>query len=68
MASKRRLRRKTCENKIRYATKDEALAAARKIFRAHGDSMSAYGCGSHFHLGHLPAAVRQIIAERRAHR
>lgn len=54
MSSKRRLRRRGCENKIPYPTKDEARAAASRINRSgKGSGQSAYRCdfGDHFHIG-----------------
>lgn len=46
-----------------YPTRRLARLAARQ---AHpGERLSAYACGSHFHLGHLPQAVAGGFRDRR---
>lgn len=68
MASKRRLRRKACEAKIRHATLEGALIARKRTPGRY--EMIAYKCPhcSGFHIGHPPARVRQSIAARRRER
>lgn len=54
MASKRALRRKMCEGKVRYTTIEEAEAVARWQSRMANETIVAYPCkfGRHFHTGH----------------
>lgn len=59
MASKRRLRRKQCQNKVKYyALEDARRALSRAIdlnLGTHRDSpMGVYRChyGGHYHIGH----------------
>ena len=61
MASKRNLRRRACEGKVRYASKDEAERVGRAL-RLH-----AYACPhcSGFHNGHPPGPVKQGLAAKR---
>lgn len=65
MASKRRLRRKACGNKQRFATQDAAIAALRALTRSRGwhGYMAPYRCSfcGGFHYGHPPQHVRQAI-------
>lgn len=62
MASKRRLRRKSCTGK--RAFESEAEAKANNRFR-----LRPYKCTfcSLFHLGHTPKKIRQAVAARRGH-
>lgn len=66
MASKRRLRRKTCGNKARYPSQEAALNAIKALFRARGFQgyLAPYRCPfcNAFHYGHPPRQVRQAIA------
>jgi hypothetical protein len=66
MASKRRLRRKSCAAKHRYPTLDAALRDARDIGRKQGGRLNAYGCHfcGGFHVGHTPARVARIVDAR----
>lgn len=62
MASKRRLRRKACGNKVKHATHDEAILVAHKTARKYKQRLSAYKCkycGS-YHVGHTPKEVKQF--------
>ena len=65
MASKRRLRRKSCIGKVRYATQDDAIAALCAFTRKRGwhGFMTPYRCGfcHGFHFGHPPKRVRQAL-------
>lgn len=70
MSSLRRLRRRSCGNKIRYATLSLASEAA-KLLSARGELwMGAYRCRfcKQYHIGHMPKAVRQSILSRQAQR
>lgn len=57
MASKRRLRRRQCEGKVKHATAENAAIAIRKVHRAkgHQGQMHAYRCPfcGQFHVGHV---------------
>lgn len=66
MASKRRLRRKACTGKVRFASQDDALAAIKAMIRKHGRGigvMTPYRCPfcNGFHFGHPPRRVRQAL-------
>jgi hypothetical protein len=54
MASKRRLKRKSCKGKIAYSDKTKAIAAARSLFKKTGEYVQAYKCrySDHWHCGH----------------
>lgn len=67
MSSKRRRRRKACLGKDRYATPDEAAAAARRG-RARGHWLVGYRCPfcTGHHIGHPTARIRQA-ARHAAH-
>ena len=63
MASKRRLRRKACSGKNKY-TREYAKEVARRMCKQFpGQKLWAYPCkfGSHWHVGHVPAAERQRL-------
>ena len=67
MASKRHVRRKQCEGKIKFPDQQTAERAAASHMRAHSLWMTAYHCPhcSRYHIGHPPSRVRQAIAARR---
>jgi cytochrome c5 len=67
MTSRRAQRRRECERKLTYGSLEEALSAAREIYRVHGDSLQAYHCRwcHQHHLGHTPHKVKQAMAARR---
>ena len=54
MASKRRLRRKQCEGKRKFADAQEATAFLKATYSASA-AMNSYHCGfcRSWHLGHL---------------
>ena len=69
MASKRHQRRRSCESKVAYATKDEATRAAAGLRKSFfGGSWSAYRCEwcGRYHVGRQNARQRQAMAARRA--
>jgi hypothetical protein len=68
MSSKRQLRRKQCEGKIKYPNLPEAERAARAMSKAVKQGLSAYKCKfcGMFHMGHTPAKVRQAMRRRQA--
>lgn len=71
MSSKRRLRRKRCERKTRFAEKEGALGAARHTRTATGSGpMSAYECPwcGGWHVGHMSRTMIREMAQRRAAR
>ena len=62
MASKRRLRRKQCEGKRRYATQSDAQAQADRARGVDGGTYIArYLCEfcNGWHIGHRPGATRE---------
>jgi hypothetical protein len=64
--SKRRLRRKSCEGKRRYATKQEAESAAWEAAVRLGEWLHPYACRfcGRFHIGHPTKKARQGYAGR----
>jgi hypothetical protein len=66
MASKRRIRRKSCTGKIRHASKEEARIAAQKL-RAKGEIVGVYLCRfcNGWHVGHTPRKIRRIMRARK---
>jgi len=56
MSSKRKLRRKKCEGKTRYTTRDSAWCAARKLKKTLAQNIRAYKCKfcKGWHIGHTP--------------
>ena len=58
MSSKRRLRRKACQGKIRHKTDGAAFYAASKT----GDGCAHYRCEfcSGYHVGHPPSSVKGL--------
>ena len=47
--------------KRRYASKSDARNAAKDL----GETMSAYQCGTYWHMGHLPRTVKAGLTDRR---
>lgn len=69
MASKRHQRRRGCERKHAYATRDEATRAAGQLRRAYlGGTWAAYRCAfcGQYHVGRPNARQRQATRDRRA--
>lgn len=66
MASKRRLRRKSCEGKIQFPDKETAMKACYSYKRKFGQFMTAYPCKfcSGWHFGHPPKSVRHALAAK----
>lgn len=68
MASKRRLRKRQCEGKIRYTTMEQAIAQAKNLRRRSGIVYDAYkcphACGG-FHVGRRTDKVNHTIKTRR---
>lgn len=66
MSSKRRLRRKSCAGKRRYATFQEAMAAVCEARQRTGDTIGPYRCrfARHFHIGHVTDKQRRAVAAR----
>jgi hypothetical protein len=56
MASKRRIRRRACENKRRFETETQAVAMAVHLRKKSAIDYrgSAYPCGDHWHVGRKP--------------
>lgn len=63
MASKRRLRRRSCEGKTRFATEGAARRHAHRLHELDGACMSWYRCefcgGKWWHVGHTRAKDRE---------
>jgi hypothetical protein len=73
MASKRAIRRRSCERKRRYPTEAEARRGAAALNRRQPDKVHAYRCAfcgltPHWHVGHPPLRVARAIADRRGGR
>lgn len=62
MASKRRLRRKSCTGKLRYERADAERLARRASYQTRS-RISAYECWScgGWHIGHTPGKVRRAM-------
>jgi hypothetical protein len=54
MSSRRRLRRKACEGKMRHETQAQAVAHAIHLYRKTGEQMQSYHCRfcRRWHVGH----------------
>jgi hypothetical protein len=70
MASKRGKRRKSCGQKKRYETREEALAVWRSLQRRETHPMRVYPCRfcRGYHVGHMPHKnVRAMENKRMQH-
>lgn len=68
MASKRHLRRRSCEGKVRHASAAAAQLAAGKLRKTHdGGAWAAYRCQfcGAWHVGRQSAQQRQATHARR---
>jgi hypothetical protein len=63
MASRRRLRRRSCGEKASYASEDEAREAVRQLGRKGGTWLRQYRCRfcRRWHLGHTPHETRRKV-------
>ncbi len=63
MSSKRAVRRKSCETKVRHSTQEQAWATAHRLM----NGAVPYKCrfGNHWHTGHHPAQVKRSVEARR---
>lgn len=65
MSSKRRIRRKSCTGKHRFADQAAALAAIRALHARKGwqGLLTPYRCKfcNGFHFGHPPASLRKHL-------
>ena len=66
MASKRHVRRKACEGKVKFTDQEKATKAAYSYLKSYGQYMHTYKCKfcSRWHIGHPPKAVRRALAAR----
>jgi hypothetical protein len=66
VSSKRNIRRKQCERKIRFGSAGAARQRSKAIVRAGGDLLDVYPCEfcGGWHIGHRPARVETAIAEK----
>lgn len=62
MSSKRAIRRRACNGKVRHASAQDAHAAMKHLHRDKGDqgAMNAYHCQfcGGYHIGHRPGVKR----------
>ncbi len=67
MASKRHLRRKSCEGKRSFPTMEEAGRAAGVSSGVYRTFLTAYRCQfcHRFHIGHPPREVRRALRAKR---
>ena len=67
MASKRHLRKKSCEWKRSYATKDAAIGASIGLRKRTGSVTGAYRCPfcGRYHHGHTASRTRKALRKRR---
>jgi hypothetical protein len=63
MASKRRLRRKSCDKKTVYATREDALMACSTYLKKFKSRIVPYKCqfANHWHNGHMPKRKEEIL-------
>lgn len=59
MSSKRRLRRKACEGKVRYLTHADACTVLSRLNRRELNAYRCPHCGW-YHIGHIQAKVRRL--------
>lgn len=66
MASKRRIRRKQCQGKIRHVDMESANKAAFVNRRNTGEKLFAYGCKfcGGFHIGHQSRKQRKAMVAK----
>lgn len=64
MASKRRLRRKSCLGKAAHSTRDGSLI---QLWRSRARGLLVYRCNfcKQFHVGHPGRKIRQAITAKR---
>jgi hypothetical protein len=67
MTSKRRLRRKSCENKIKYNLRN-AIKTKNRLLDSGETFITYYKCSfcKNYHIGHTNKKIRQYIRDRRA--
>ena len=63
VASRRRIRKRGCDNKVRYSTRGEATRVAKKMTSHTGEILVPYHCGfcSKWHIGHPPMRVQRQL-------
>lgn len=68
MASKRNIRRKSCQRKKQFGSRGEAMATVRWMRRKDptNEWLGCYRCNScgAWHIGHVPSNVRQLMTAR----
>lgn len=67
MASRRRLRKKSCDGKKKFTDQESAGRAAAYRTRLHGRWITPYRCKfcGGYHIGHPPRSVRQSLKAKR---
>jgi len=68
MASKRHLRRKSCEGKVRHESQEDARVAIKRDFWNAHERVGAYKCKfcGGWHVGHTPHKIRRAILQSQA--
>ena len=63
MASKRHLRRKQCQGKVRYVSQDEAKRMSMLVGGRHRSFLLPYHCEfcNGYHYGHPNSKVKRIV-------
>ena len=68
MGGKKNVRRRKCENKVKYITAEGAATGIDRLREVTGtkDLLTVYLCGfcQHFHFGHPPHRVLKRIARQ----
>jgi hypothetical protein len=65
------VRRRACGRKRKYAEEADARRAAHLVSLKTGEEFSAYKCsfcGPFWHVGHTPASIKRISADKKAGR
>jgi hypothetical protein len=67
MASKRRIRRKSCEGKVRYYEQPKAEIAARVLSAKRREAFHSYRCdfGGHWHIAHSKQGGKFVVFDNR---
>jgi len=70
MASKRRVKRRSCDGKQAHVSRDAAEAHRQHLFWSGDRSLATYHCkfGDHWHVGHLDGRGRLSAAAKARNR
>jgi hypothetical protein len=63
MASKRNVRKKSCDGKVRHLSRESAVTARRHVRKSSGEWLNEYKCKfcNGWHFGHPPWRTQQAI-------